>query len=129
MTYFDMSWFVTTIFLSFDTGFIIDFISAPVTSGFTSAYSIIIIASQLKSLFGLQKFKTKGFIDNINQLITHMHELKIWDTIYGVFCIIFLLILWVRFCFQCLFNNINSPLAQWIKNKLQYFVCHKIFLA
>jgi len=74
-------------------GFIIDFISAPVTSGFTSAYSIIIIASQLKSLFGLQKFNTKGFIDNISKLITHMHEIKIWDTILGVFCITCLLIL------------------------------------
>jgi sodium-independent sulfate anion transporter 11 len=92
--------FVTTIFLSLDTGFVIDFISAPVTSGFTSAYSMIIIASQLKSLFGLQKFNTKGFIDNINKLITHMHEIKIWDTILGVSCIICLLILRVCFCFN-----------------------------
>ena len=91
--------FVTTILLSFYTGFIVDFISAPVTSGFTSAYSIIIIASQLKSLFGLQKFKTKGFIDNISKLINHMHEIKIWDTILGVFSIISLLILRVCFCF------------------------------
>ncbi|XP_021925205.1 sodium-independent sulfate anion transporter-like isoform X2 [Zootermopsis nevadensis] len=74
-------------------GFLIDFISTPVTSGFTSAYSIIIIVSQLKSLFGLRKFKTKGFIDNISKLVTHLHETKIWDTVLGISCIIFLLIL------------------------------------
>ena len=91
--------FVTSVFLSVDTGFLIDFISAPVTSGFTSAYSIIIIASQLKSLFGLQKFQSKGFIDNISKFIYHIPEIKIWDTILGVFCIICLLILKVCLCF------------------------------
>jgi hypothetical protein len=85
------------VFLSVCTGFLIDFISTPVTSGFTSAYSLIIIVSQLKSLFGLRKFKTKGFIDNISKLIAHLHETKIWDTALGIFCIIFLLILRVSF--------------------------------
>ncbi|XP_033610931.1 sodium-independent sulfate anion transporter isoform X3 [Cryptotermes secundus] len=74
-------------------GFLIDFISTPVISGFTSAYSVIIIVSQLKSLFGLRKFKTKGFIDNISKLAVHLHETKIWDAALGIFCIIFLLIL------------------------------------
>ncbi|XP_069683415.1 sodium-independent sulfate anion transporter-like isoform X2 [Periplaneta americana] len=74
-------------------GFLIDFISAPVTSGFTSAYSIIIIASQLKSLLGLRKFKTKGFVDNITKLTSHMYETRLWDTLLGVICIIFLLLL------------------------------------
>jgi sodium-independent sulfate anion transporter 11 len=84
-------------FLSVGTGFLIDFISTPVTSGFTSAYSVIIIASQLKSLFGLQKFQTKGFIDNIRKLIAHFHETKIWDTTLGIFCIVILLVLRVSF--------------------------------
>ncbi|KAJ9585618.1 hypothetical protein L9F63_002588, partial [Diploptera punctata] len=74
-------------------GFLIDFISTPVTSGFTSAYSIIIIASQLKYLFGLQKFKTKGFIDNVTKLLQHIHETKLWDTLLGIICILLLLAL------------------------------------
>lgn len=74
-------------------GFLIDFISAPVISGFTSAYSVIIIASQLKSLLGLQKFKTKGFIDNITKLVSHLHETRLWDIVLGVVCIVSLLLL------------------------------------
>ena len=74
-------------------GFLIDFISTPVTSGFTSAYSVIIIASQIKSLLGLRKFKTKGFVDNITKLTQHVHETRLWDTLLGVACIALLLTL------------------------------------
>lgn len=36
----------------FQLGFIIDFVSGPVGSGFTSAASLIIITSQVKDIFG-----------------------------------------------------------------------------
>ncbi|KAI8436033.1 hypothetical protein MSG28_004160 [Choristoneura fumiferana] len=45
-------------------GVLIDFISVPVTVGFTSATSVIIAVSQLKGLLGL-KFKSGGFINTI----------------------------------------------------------------
>ena len=35
-------------------GFVIDFISVPVTAGFTSAAAITIASGQVKSLFGLK---------------------------------------------------------------------------
>jgi sodium-independent sulfate anion transporter 11 len=97
-------------FLSVGTGFLIDFISTPVTSGFTSAYSVIIIASQLKSLFGLRKFKAKGFVDNIRKLIAHFHETRIWDTTLGICCILLLLILRVSFSQQLLLKVSGSIL-------------------
>lgn len=36
----------------FGLGFIIDFISGPVSSGFTSAIALIVFASQVKDIFG-----------------------------------------------------------------------------
>lgn len=36
----------------FQLGFIIDFVSGPVGSGFTSAASMIILTSQMKDIFG-----------------------------------------------------------------------------
>lgn len=36
----------------FQLGFIIDFVSGPVGSGFTSAASLIILTSQVKDIFG-----------------------------------------------------------------------------
>lgn len=71
-------------------GFLVDFISAPVTSGFTSATSIIIIVSQLKGILGIS-FKSQNFIDNVYQLFLHGSEARLWDTILGITCCIFLL--------------------------------------
>lgn len=49
------------------SGVLIDFISVPVTVGFTSATSVIIAVSQLKGLLGLQ-FKSSGFLDTLKQV-------------------------------------------------------------
>nr|CAD7462221.1 unnamed protein product [Timema tahoe] len=61
-----------------DLGILVDFISEPVTSGFTTATSLIIIVSQMKGLLGL-RFKSNGFVDNIWQLFKHAGEAKLWD--------------------------------------------------
>ncbi|XP_039289871.1 sodium-independent sulfate anion transporter [Nilaparvata lugens] len=74
-------------------GFLVNFISTPVTSGFTTATSIIIIVSQLKGLLGV-RFKSCGFIDNIFELIMHASEARLAaDFVLGLFCIFTLLAL------------------------------------
>ncbi|KAL2711530.1 sodium-independent sulfate anion transporter [Vespula squamosa] len=47
-------------------GFLLDFISLPVITGFTSAAAISIASSQFKSLFGIPG-RTEGFLDSIEQ--------------------------------------------------------------
>jgi len=84
-------------------GVLIDFISIPVTVGFTSATSVIIATSQLKGLMGL-KFDSSGFADNLQKVFAHAGETRIWDLILGIFCIIMLLslrvlLLLIFFCF------------------------------
>nr|CAD7263566.1 unnamed protein product [Timema shepardi] len=73
-------------------GILVDFISEPVTSGFTTATSLIIIVSQMKGLLGL-RFKSNGFVDNIWQLFKHAGEAKLWDCVMG-----FTTMNWANFC-------------------------------
>lgn len=73
-------------------GVLIDFISIPVTVGFTSATSVIIAVSQLKGLLGLS-FKSSGFLDTLTKVAVHIGEVRIWDTLLGFTCIIVLLLL------------------------------------
>lgn len=81
--------------LSLCLGFIVDFISVPVTSAFTSATSLIIIGSQLKNLLGLE-YSAKEFMTSIYMLIERIDQSVYWDAILAVGCCLFLLILRVR---------------------------------
>ncbi|CAH2238317.1 jg17474 [Pararge aegeria aegeria] len=73
-------------------GVLIDFISVPVTVGFTSATSVIIAVSQLKGLFGLQ-FRSKGFMDNVKKVFVNIPNANLADSTLGIACIIILLIM------------------------------------
>lgn len=46
-------------------GFLVDFISAPVVSGFTSATSVIIVATQVRGLLGLSGPRGHGFVGSV----------------------------------------------------------------
>ncbi|XP_071872237.1 sodium-independent sulfate anion transporter [Bombus fervidus] len=71
-------------------GFLVDFISVPVTSGFTSATSIIIIISQLQGLLGL-KFKAHNIVDNLSKIFQNVQNVRIPDFLLGISSIAFLL--------------------------------------
>ncbi|KAG5888759.1 hypothetical protein JTB14_021504 [Gonioctena quinquepunctata] len=73
-------------------GVLIDFISIPVTVGFTSATSVIIATSQLKSLLGL-KIKASLFLDTITEVSQKIHETRMPDLALGISCIVVLMLL------------------------------------
>ncbi|XP_045772056.1 sodium-independent sulfate anion transporter-like isoform X1 [Maniola jurtina] len=73
-------------------GVLIDFISVPVTVGFTSATSVIIAVSQLKGLLGLQ-FRSKGFMDNVKKVFVNIPNANVADSTLGIACIVILLIM------------------------------------
>ena len=77
-------------------GFMVDLISDPVTSGFTSAYSVMIAVSQLKGLLGLG-FKAHGFVDTVRQLCAHLHEARLADSLLGGGCVVVLLAMKVQY--------------------------------
>ncbi|XP_065371265.1 sodium-independent sulfate anion transporter [Calliphora vicina] len=74
----------------FQLGFLIDFVSGPVSAGFTSAGSLIIFTSQFKDLFGVN---TKGdtFVDMWISIINDIHNISWNDAGLGVACIVVLL--------------------------------------
>ncbi|XP_028027039.1 sodium-independent sulfate anion transporter [Bombyx mandarina] len=73
-------------------GVLIDFISVPVTVGFTSATSVIIAVSQLKGLLGLQ-FESGGFLDTLKKVITNIPKARVEDSTLGISCIVILLLM------------------------------------
>lgn len=88
---------------SFVTGFLIDFISIPVTSGFTSAAAITIASSQIKNLLGLSG-QSKGFLGSWIDLMKNIRNVQLWDTVLGSATIIVLLSLRVIVYFQLGYN-------------------------
>ena len=73
-------------------GILVDFISIPVTVGFTSATSVIIAVSQFKGLLGLT-FSSSGFLDTLTKVFQNIHESRISDCILGIICIVILIAL------------------------------------
>lgn len=73
-------------------GFLIDFISGPVNSGFTSAVAILIVASQIKDLIGI-KAKGTTLLDMVISISNSLENFRVGDTFLGVICIVFILLL------------------------------------
>ncbi|KDR24302.1 Sodium-independent sulfate anion transporter, partial [Zootermopsis nevadensis] len=73
-------------------GFVIDFISGPVSSGFTSAAALIIVTSQVKDVLGINA-SGNTFIENWISLFNAMKDTRTWDTVLGVACIVILFLM------------------------------------
>ena len=56
----------------FKMGFLVNFLSHPVISGFTSAAAVIIIISQLKHFFGVTIERSSGVLNNITGLFQNI---------------------------------------------------------
>ncbi|XP_015112217.1 sodium-independent sulfate anion transporter [Diachasma alloeum] len=76
----------------FGLGFLIDFVSGPVSSGFTSAVAFIIVSTQAKDILGIPA-KGATFIQLWRSLFENIHDTEIWDSVLGVCCIALLLLL------------------------------------
>lgn len=78
-------------------GFVVEFVSMPVTGGFTSAAAIIMASSQIKGLFGIS-YEAKNCMDMWIKLIENFKHMRMADTIMGVTCICALIGLNVSRC-------------------------------
>ena len=99
----------------FGLGFLIDFVSGPVSSGFTSAAALIIFTSQVKDIFGIRS-SGNTFVDMWASIIKDIHNLRLWDTVMGFSCIIILLLM------RLLPNIKIGP-----KDEDDHLIHHKIF--
>uniref|UniRef100_A0A336MXD7 CSON007755 protein n=1 Tax=Culicoides sonorensis TaxID=179676 RepID=A0A336MXD7_CULSO len=76
----------------FGLGFVIDFVSGPVLSGFSSAVAIMIFTGQIKSFLGIHA-KGFTFIQVWKSILKDIHNTRIGDTIMGLCCIVTLLLM------------------------------------
>ena len=77
-------------------GFLIDFISVPVISGFTSAAALTIASGQIKGLFGIyQKHHSEethaGVVDDYVEIFENIDTVRWQDALLGVICAVTLL--------------------------------------
>lgn len=71
-------------------GFIVDFISFPVISSFTTASAITIAVSQLKGFLGL-KFNSHRILQTLQAVFTNVRRINPSDLSMGIFCLLFLI--------------------------------------
>ncbi|KAK9883035.1 hypothetical protein WA026_001243 [Henosepilachna vigintioctopunctata] len=107
----------------FKFGFIIDFISGPVASGFTSAVALVILTSQVKDLLGIP---TSGsvFIHTWSSIFGNIHHTNLWDAILGVICIACLLLLRIgsKFSLSTVDDGLKRSKIQILGNRFFWFI-------
>lgn len=101
-------------------GVLVDFISIPVTVGFTSATSVIIAVSQFKGLLGL-KFSSSGFLDTLTKVVQNLHKVRGYDCLLSFICIVVLIALRVSNCIPFL-----TILSHLITILLESFSYHRL---
>ncbi|NNF22588.1 MAG: sulfate permease [Saprospiraceae bacterium] len=74
-------------------GFLVNFLSNPVISGFTAAAALIIGLSQLKYLFGVELPRTSGVIGMIRDLIQSVDKVHLLSFVMGGIAVAFILLL------------------------------------
>jgi solute carrier family 26 (sodium-independent sulfate anion transporter), member 11 len=74
----------------FGLGFLVDFVSGPVSSGFTSAVAIIILTSQVKDVLGISA-AGGTFVNMWSSIFENIGDTRMGDTILGLCSIIVLL--------------------------------------
>ncbi|XP_025830762.1 sodium-independent sulfate anion transporter [Agrilus planipennis] len=76
----------------FNLGFLVDFISGPVSSGFTSAMALIVTAYQAKDILGL-KLPGTTFVEVCYNIFSHITDINVWDTVMGLTSIAILVLM------------------------------------
>ncbi|UMB53449.1 solute carrier family 26 protein [Lutibacter sp. A64] len=87
--------FLQVVFGFFKLGFLVNFLSRPVISGFTSAAALIIGLNQLKHLFGVQIMRDNKIQTLVIEVFKHVKEIN-WITLVIGISSIFILILLKR---------------------------------
>ncbi|KAK4874464.1 hypothetical protein RN001_013824 [Aquatica leii] len=75
----------------FKLGFLVDFISIPAVSGFTSATSVTIMLAQFKGLLGI-RFTSDNIFHYVQEFYARRSKIRVYDLILGCCSIVILLI-------------------------------------
>ncbi|KAF3425549.1 hypothetical protein E2986_04170 [Frieseomelitta varia] len=75
----------------FHLGFLLDFISLPVITGFTAAASINIATSQFKPLLGIAG-RSEDLVDSLVSVFSNLNSIRYQDTLLGIATIVVLVL-------------------------------------
>ncbi|CAG0892879.1 unnamed protein product [Cyprideis torosa] len=104
-------------------GFLVTFISTPVTSAFVTAAAITIACSQLKSLFGV-KVEGEGIVSTFSEIGRQIGDINGYDFLLGSVTIVALLIL--RWAGRAKLENRMTSLSEAkrkLVGKIIWFIC------
>lgn len=73
--------------------FLVEFISLPVISGFTTAAAIQVSTSQITPLLGLEGRSGNYFADSVWNIMNNIRTIKMWDTLLGLLTVVLLILL------------------------------------
>lgn len=76
----------------FRLGFLVDFVSGPVSAGFTSAVALIVSTSQVKNILGV-KSEGSSFLQRWISMINDINNIHLYDAILGCCCVAILITL------------------------------------
>lgn len=65
-------------------GFLVNYLSHPVISGFTSAAAITIALSQVKDLLGIDIGRPDGVVETVSELVSHIGSTNTWTLAIGL---------------------------------------------
>lgn len=74
----------------FKLGCLVEFVSGPVSAGFTSAVSLIVLTSQMKYILGVNA-EGKSFLQSWISMMRDIENIRIWDACLGFGCLALLL--------------------------------------
>ncbi|XP_064550081.1 sodium-independent sulfate anion transporter [Drosophila montana] len=74
----------------FKLGCLVEFVSGPVSAGFTSAVSLIVLTSQMKYILGVNG-EGGSFLQSWISMFRDIENLRIWDSCLGFGCLLLLL--------------------------------------
>jgi len=83
--------FLQVLFGVFKLGFLVNFLSRPVISGFTSAAALIIAVSQLKHLLGINMQRNSQIHNVLIDVFQHLNEINYIALVIGVSSILILI--------------------------------------
>ena len=107
----------------FRLGFLVKFISTPVISAFTSAAAIVIAMSQLKDILGLHDIP-RDFIPSIISMAKKIEQVKPWDILLGICCMIILFLMRYLTKLQWITEPLpdNAHVGRMIARKILWFM-------
>ncbi|XP_056630787.1 sodium-independent sulfate anion transporter-like [Diorhabda sublineata] len=113
---------IQVIFGILQFGLLTNFVSSPVVSAFTSAAALTIASSQIKNILGLNFDAGHNFFKLWKNILAHIYQCRLWDSVLGITCCIILLLLRKLKVYAAPLFQAPGDIKQSIRKKIFYIL-------